>query len=428
MVTRAGRPRAGEDGHMTEVTTTDPDALLAEVLLTPEGKADPYPRYAAIREDAPAFRSGLGFVVVARYDDCHWVLRDPRFGKAENADGVWEQYGLTEDEWRRRFPTFDRRTRSMLGLNPPDHTRLRGLVAKAFTPKTVENLRPEIVRLTDELLDTFDGVVDVIQRLALTLPITVIGEMLGVPESHRADLQPLVRTAVATLEFNLSLDQLDAAAAAAEGISERFEDLIAERRTDPGDDLLSGLIHVEEQGDQLDHDELIATVILLFAAGFETTTNLIGNGLLALLDHPDQLQRLRDDRTLMRTAVEELLRWDSPVQLDGRSACEDLDVRGIDVVAGEQVATILGAANRDPRKFDDPDRFDIGRTGPQPMSFGAGIHFCLGAPLARVEGQVVFDRLLDRFPVIEPAWGQERPRYRDSIVLRGLESLPVRVG
>jgi cytochrome P450 len=205
-----------------------------------------------------------------------------------------------------------------------------------------------------------------------------------------------------------------------------FEDLIADRRTHPTDDLLSELIHVEEQGDQLSHEELLATVMLIFGAGFETTTNLIGNGLLALLDHPDQLERLRDERHLLPNAVEELLRWDSPVQLDGRRVFERLDVHGITLEAGSHVVTLLGAANRDPRAFEDPETLDIGREPSPIMSFGAGIHFCLGAPLARAEGRVLFDRLLDRHPVIEPAWGDERPRYRDSIVLRGLESLPVR--
>lgn len=411
---------------MTDTTTVDPDALLAEILLTPEGKADPYSRYAAIREHSAAFRTSIGFVVVGRFDDCQWVLRDPRFGKGD-FDAPWVRYGMTEAEWLEQFSDFTRRTSSMLGLDPPDHTRLRRLVAKAFTPKTVEQLRPDIVRLTDELLDGLegDGVVDVIPELALQLPIAVISEMLGVPESYWPELQPLVRTATATLELNPTLEQLHAAADAGRGIADRFEGLIAERRERPTGDLLSELIHVEEQGDQLSHDELIATVILLFGAGFETTTNLIGNGLLALLDHPDELARLRDDRSLLGTAVEELLRWDSPVQIDGRQAFEDLDVHGVPVRAGEQVVTLLGAANRDPRVFDEPERFDISRGTAHLMSFGAGIHFCLGAALARAEGRVVFHRLLDRFPVIEPAWGEERPLYRDSIVLRGLESLPV---
>jgi cytochrome P450 len=251
--------------------------------------------------------------------------------------------------------------------------------------------------------------------------------MLGVPAEERIALQPYVRDAVATLELNPPLEQIDAAASATRVITARFETLIDERRTTPTGDLLSELVHVEEQGDQLDHDELLSTIVLLFGAGFETTTNLIGNGLLALLDHPGEMQRLRNDPSLMKTAVEELLRWDSPVQVDGRKAFDDLDLHGVAVATGEEVVTLLGAANRDPRVYDDPDRFDIGRVGPAPMSFGAGIHYCLGAALARAEGHVVFERLLERFPIIEPDWGDTRPAYRDSIVLHGLESLPVRV-
>ncbi len=410
---------------MTDAPVIDVDGLLAEIFLTPEGKSDPYPRYAAIREEARAFRSALGFVVVGRYDDCQWVLRDPRFGKGEMGP-VWEEYGLTQGEWSARFGAMEARTTSMLGLDPPDHTRLRRLVAKAFTPKTVENLRPDIVRLTDELLDKFDGVVDVIPELALQLPMSVIGEMLGIPEEDRAVLQPEVRTTARMLEFNVSLEERDAASAASKIIIDHLETLIEQRRAEPTDDLLSELVHVEEHGDQLSHDELITTVMLIFGAGFETTTNLIGNGLLALLDHPDELRRLRGDPALMKTAVEELLRWDSPVQVDGRTAYEALEIDGVEVAAGENFVTLIGAANRDPRAFDDPDHFDVGRVGQAPMSFGGGIHFCLGAALARAEGQIVFDRLLDRFPVIEPAWGSARPSYRDTLVLRGLESLPVR--
>jgi cytochrome P450 len=410
---------------MTDTTAVDVDALLAEIFLTPEGKSNPYPRYAAIRESSRAFRSGMGFVVVGRYEDCQWVLRDPRFGKGEMGP-MWEEYGLTQVEWQERFPDFQQRVTSMLGLDPPDHTRLRRLVAKAFTPKTVENLRPDIVRLTDELLDQFDGVVDVMSALALPLPMAVIGEMLGIPAAEREALQPHVRATAKTLEFNPPLEEMDAAARSSKIIAEHLEVLIAQRRAEPTDDLLSELVHVEEHGDQLSHAELISTVMLLFGAGFETTTNLIGNGLLALLDDPGELQRVRDDRSLMKTAVEELLRWDSPVQVDGRVAFEDVDIDGMGIAAGEQFVTLLGAANRDPRAFDDPDRFDVGRVGQSPMSFGGGIHYCLGAALARTEGAVVFDRLLDRFPVIEPAWGDERPGYRDTIVLHGLESLPVR--
>jgi cytochrome P450 len=404
---------------VTDTTEVDVDALLAEIFLTPEGKSDPYPRYAAIREHSPAFRSAMGFVVVGRYEECQWVLRDARFGKGEMS-GMWETYDLTEEQWRARFPDMERRMSSMLGLDPPDHTRLRRLVAKAFTPKTVENLRPDIVRLTDELLD-------VIAELALPLPMAVIGEMLGIPAAERVVLQPFIRDAVKTLELDPPLDQLDAAAHASKVIAEHIEALIEARRAEPTDDLLSELVHVEEQGDQLSHDELVSTVILLFGAGFETTTNLIGNGLLALLEHPAELQRLRDDRSLMKTAVEELLRWDAPIQVDGRKVLEDVDVHCMTVAAGQEFVTLLGAANRDPRVYDEPERFDVGRVAQAPMSFGAGIHYCLGAALARAEAHVVFDRLLERFPSIEPDWGDTRPAYRDSIVLHGLEALPVRV-
>jgi cytochrome P450 len=414
---------------MSDTTAVDVDALLAELFLTHEGKNDPYPRYAAIREHAPYFRSALGFVVFGRYEDCQWVLRDARLGKGEIGP-VWENYGLTEDEWRERFPGHERRTSSMLGLDPPDHTRLRRLVAKAFTPKTVEKLRPDIVRLTDQLLDTIEpgGVTDIVSALARPLPMAVIGEMLGIPEPERNTLQPFVHDAVKMLEMNPGLDVIDAGERAAEVIVEHLERLIAARRATPTGDLLSELVHVEESGDQLSHDELIATVILLFGAGFETTTNLIGNGLLALLDHPAELHRLRDERSLMKTAVEEFLRWDSPVQVNGRVLFEDVEMHDTTFHAGEQLVVLLGSANRDPRAFDEPERFDVGREGPAPISFGGGIHYCLGAALARAEGHVVFDRLLDRFPVIEPAWGDKRPVYRDTIVLHGLESLALRVG
>ena len=409
------------------VTNIDPNALLAEVMLTPDGRADPYPRYAAIREQVAAFRSTIGVVVVTRYEDCQWVLHDARFGKGESR-AAWKRHGLTEQQWIERYPALGRRrASSLLDMNPPDHTRLRRLVSKAFTPRTVEQLRPDIVRLTDGLLDQFDGTIDVIRDLARVLPITVIGKMLGVPPSDRADLYPLVRDLVRTIEPGASLEQLDAGERASEAIAARFTELISERRLAPTDDLLSELVHVEERDDRLSQAELVSTIALLFGAGFETTTNFIGNGLLALLDHPAQLQRLREDRSLLGIAVEELLRWDTPVQAAGRTALEDVDLHGLEVRSGEQVALMLGSANRDPRTFDDPDQLDIARVGPPPMSFGSGIHRCLGAALARAEGQVVLDRLLDRFPVIEPAWGAERPRFADSIILRGLETLPIRL-
>jgi cytochrome P450 len=405
------------------------DRALVAALMTPEGRADPYPHYATLREATPVHVSAIGPVVVARYDDCVPLLRDPRLGAQPEPTGVplHELFGMTETDFTARFPRFDELPNSLLGLNPPDHTRVRSLVTKAFTPSTIERLRPHIVDIADDLLDQIDGTVDVMEALALSLPMTVIGELLGVPRPMLEEIRPHVRVAIDLDVRRPSLERFTEAYDAGDIVATAFGTLMAERRTSPGDDLLSHLLHIEEEGDRLTEPELLALVMLLFGAGFETTTNLIGNGLRALLLHPDQLDRLRADRSLMKTAVEEMLRWDSPVQMTGRSALEDVEVLGVTLPRGAQLMLLQGAACRDPRKYDDPDRFDVGRVGaPTPMVFGGGIHYCLGAALARAEGQVVFDRLLDRFATIEPGWTEgEPPQYRDSTILRGLEALPV---
>jgi cytochrome P450 len=313
----------------------------------------------------------------------------------------------------------------MLVADPPDHTRLRGLAARAFTPRTVESLRPGVVAMVDGLIDAFGaGDVDVMEALAFPLPVTVIGEMLGVPAGDREQLRPLVRAVTAVLELVVTPEALTAATAANSTLVSYFGELVAERRARPQDDLLTRLIQAEDEGDKLSEWELISTAILLFAAGFETTTNLIGNAMLALLHNPGQLERLRADRSLLRPAVEEILRYDSPVQIAVRTAYEDLDLDGHRIGSGSVILALLGAANRDPARFSDPERFDVARAEGAPMSFGSGIHFCLGAALARMEGQVVLDRLLDRFGTMELV-GDE-PSYRDSLTLRGLVALPVR--
>ncbi|MDQ4091384.1 MAG: cytochrome P450 [Actinomycetota bacterium] len=405
---------------MTTVSA-NADALLLELVATPEGRADPYPRYAALRERAPVHRSTFGLWTLTGYDDCQQLLRHPGVGK--NFSAAMDSMGLTatDNDIQDRF----RNDRSnMLVTDPPDHTRLRGLATRAFTPRTVEALRPRIVALVDELLDGFGpGEVEVMDALAFPLPVTVIGDMLGVPASDRAMLRPLVRSVTAILELAVSPEALAEAAEADAQLARYFADLVAERRADPRDDLLSKLIEAEDKGDQLTEHELISTAILLFAAGFETTTHLIGNGLLALLRHPEELARLRADRSLLPRAVEELLRYDSPVQLAARTTYEDLTLGGQEIGAGSLVVGMLGAANRDPARFHDPERFDVGRDEGPPMSFGGGIHFCLGAALARAEGQIVFDRLLDRFSTMELAGGP--PAVRDSLTLRGLTDLRV---
>ena len=406
---------------MTAVSTVEPDALLLELIATPEGRADPYPRYAALRERAPVHRSAFGIWTLTDYDDCQLLLRHPGVGK--DFSSAMNSLGLSDAD-REAQDRFRNDRSNMLVTDPPDHTRLRGLVTRAFTPRTVEKLRPRIVTLVDELLDTFDpGEVEVMDALAFPLPVTVIGDMLGVPAEDRPLLRPLVRSVTAILELAVSPEALAEAADADAKLGAYFADLVADRRAHPRDDLLTKLIEAEDEGDQLTEHELISTVILLFAAGFETTTHLIGNGLLALLRNPGELARLRADRSLVRSGVEELLRYDSPVQIAARTTYEELSVGGQAIPSGNLVLAMLGAANRDPARFRDPERLDVGRDEGAPMSFGGGIHFCLGAALARLEGQIVLDRLLDRFETMALVGGP--PTVRDSLTLRGLTDLRV---
>jgi cytochrome P450 len=409
------------------------DALFYGTIGTPEGRRDPYERYRALREAAPVYRSGMGFFVCTRYEECQLALRDHRLGKQEatREERVRERFGNSDVFPRVLEMATDRR--SLLFLNPPDHTRLRGLVAKAFTPRTVETMRPHIAQLVDELVDHIpvDETVDVMEALAYRLPISVISRMLGVPDSDWPRFRTVMSQATVLLEPVVADDEIEPAFRAQLELEDYFRDLVAVRRQHPEDDLLSRLIEVEEGSDRLTEMELIATAILLFGAGFETTTNLIGNGLLALLRHPDQLARLRSDLaadggstgSAMRAAVEELLRYDSPVQFDGRHAFEPLELAGIPISAGSEVITVLGAANRDPSHFSNPEALDLRRDEGPPMSFASGIHFCLGAALARAEGQIVFERLLSRFGSIELA--DENPAFRNRITLRGLVELPV---
>lgn len=379
--------------------------------------ADPYPAYARLREEDPVHRSPMGFWVLSRYDDVVGLLRDPRFGR-----GGFDQL------FQARFGEagFDM---SMLFRDPPDHTRLRALVSKAFTPRVVEQMRGHIQEIVDGLLDRVQGAgrMDVIADLAYPLPVTVICEMLGVPTGERD------RFRAWSLDIARSLDAIalptgpeviERGRAARHALADYFRVLIAERRAAPRPDLLSDLIAAEEQGDRLSEGELMSTLILLLVAGHETTVNLVGNGTLALLRHPAELGRLRADPGLVESAVEELLRYDGPVQRTGRIAAADVDIAGTAIPAGALVTGLIGSANRDPAHFADPDRLDVGRTDNRHLAFGWGIHFCLGAPLARLEGQLAFGTLLRRLPDL--ALDTTEPRWRVGSVLRGLEALPVR--
>jgi cytochrome P450 len=403
---------------MSQATVEDLRPLAIELLGSPAPPQDPYPLYHRLRSAAPRHHDPeLGMWFLSTYADCAQALRDPRLGRAPQEVESRLNGGGT------RRPRQARP--SMLFLNPPEHTRQRKLVNRGFTPRRVEALRPHIEQLTDECLDRIAqaGEADIMDLLAFPLPVAVIGELVGVPRSEQAQFREVAPQLTAGLDPIQSDESIERVEQAREFFRAYFLDLAAQRRAEPRDDLMSVLVQAEESGDILDEDEIMSVVILLFAAGFETTTNLIGSGLLVLLHAPDQLARLRADRSLLPTAVEEMLRFDSPVQVNGRYALEDTHIGDQPIPAGTSVVTFLGAGNRDPDQFPDPDRFDVGRDDGAPLSFGGGIHYCLGAALARLEAQVVFDRLLDRFAGLELL---EEPTFRPSVTLRGVEELRVR--
>jgi cytochrome P450 len=403
------------------LTQTTPDGIVMEILLTPEGRADPYPRYRRLRELAPVHRSDLGPVwFLTGWANCNSALRDHRFGKGDLTSGRRMLFNPGLPPREQSFMG-----NSMLFVNPPDHTRLRALVSRGFTPKRVQQLEGHVGHMADDIVKQMaqQGEVDVMDALAFRLPVQVIGELVGVPPSDRDQFRTSVRDAAAALEAGVTEEQLDTAEQAMAGMDDYFRHLIARRRSDLEHDLVSALIVARDGEDRLSEDELVATLMLLFAAGFETTTNLIGNGLLCLLRNPDQFDRLRAEPELVGSAVEEMLRYESPVQVDARTAFEPVDIDGHTVEEGDTVVTFLGAANRDPAEFDDPERFDVARDPNYSLSFAAGIHYCLGANLARLEGRVVFDRLVRRFADIK--WLDTAPEWRGTLILRGVNHLNV---
>ena len=392
-------------------------------LGDPDVVADPYPSFRRARAEAPVqWHDGLGLWLAFTHAEANAVLRDRRLGR------IWR-----DKEPADRFGSFNLIHRNaILEMEPPDHTRLRRLISTAFARGHVERLRPWVEelagRLVDGLVERSDGArpVDLLSGMAEQLPVAVIAELLGVPEADRPLLRPWSNAIVKMYEYGRTTAVESAAEDAAAEFVAYLRELAAERRQNPGEDLLSHLVSVRDaEGDKLTEDELVTTCILLLNAGHEATVNVSGNGTLALLQHPEQLRRLREDRSLLPTAIEELMRFDSPLQLFERTATEDVEIGGVTVERGRKIAALLGSANRDPAVFVEPDTLDVGRTENPHISFGAGVHFCIGAPLARVELQATFGALLDRTTTFELGGDPER---RPEFVIRGLRTLPVVLG
>ncbi len=428
--------RIGRRDRLTVTWQTPPDATSAETpeehksaaaiidaLMAPAGRVDPFPLYARAHELRPASAIADGWYLVCGYAAVNQVLRDPGFGLPDPAE-----LGPVDGELRLL-------SRSILRSNPPEHARMRSLISQVFTPRRVASLRPTIEDAVDVLLDRLAEAgaggrpVDFMDQFAFQLPVTVICELVGVSPADRNRFRPLAADLTEALELSADAAGPGAATAAARELAGYFTALIAERRADPRDDLIGALVAARDDADtRLSEEELLANLILLLVAGFETTTNLLGNGLAILFDHPETASALRSGAIEVAGFIEEVLRYDSPVQLVTRQArAENLTVADLPVPSGSALVLLIGAANRDPARYPDPDRFDPSRTDIKPLSFGAGPHICIGNSLARLEAAVAFPQLLARFPTVSAA-SDMQPSRRDRLVLRGYETLPVTVG
>ena len=419
---------------MESHTDVDAAAELAGPLgfnpLDPAFRVDPYPVYSRLRERGRVLRSPMipGLALATRYAECHAMLRDPRWSSDE-ANSSFSQM-MREGG---AFPDLPAELDGMepfLFMDPPDHTRLRGLVAKAFTPRVVEGLRPRMEELVGQLLNSAlkAGGMDVISGLAYPLPVTIISEMLGVPVEDQERFTGWSKVLAASLDPDFGMTDpavLEVRTRTMLEFTDYFRGLIAARRKSPTPDLLSGLVAVEEEGQRLTENELLATCILLLVAGHETTVNLIGNAVLAFCRYPDEYGRVTAEPGLVRYAVDEVLRFDPPIQMTVRHAREDIELGGEDIAKGSTVVVLVASANRDPEQFAEPERFDVGREDTRHLAFGFGAHFCLGAALARAEGAAALGRLAAEVGSFRL---RSDPPYRDSFVLRGLAELPVEFG
>ena len=407
------------------MTETTPPPLFDP--FAPGFADDPYPQYATMREQAPVYQHPFGFWLLTGYDDVSWLLRAPGLSVEDDnvaAGSLLRQ--LREEAYGDGAPRAS--ALSMLDRDPPDHTRLRKLVSKAFTPRAIQALRPRITSLVDGMLDGMaaEGEVDLVDALAFPLPFSVIAGMLGTPPADHERIRRLTGTVVRSLEPVADPGLIQAILAADEEMSQIAADMIAWKRANPADDLLTALIHAEDDGDALNDDELVAQTLLLYIAGHETTVNLIAGGALALLRHPAQLALLRAEPALVGNAVEEMLRYDSPVQASRRITLEPVTVGGSTIPAGAFVMASLGSANRDERFWGaDADEPRLDRDNArQHVSFGAGHHHCLGASLARLEAAIAFEHLVGRFPGLALAGDVV---WNGRINLRGPAHLPVSV-
>jgi cytochrome P450 len=389
--------------------------------LDPAFIDDPYPFYHRLREEAPVVKVAQGFWLLSRHDDVALSLRDHRRFCKDFAGDMMRRYGANRlDE-----PAIANLARTMLVVDPPDHTRLRTLVTKAFTARKVTDMRPRIRRIVDEQLDRVaaQGEMDVVNDLAHRLPVLAICDMLGIPKEHRAQFLNAGHVSGRILDpVPLTREEMDRANAGALMGHVYFDQLCELRRREPKDDVTTALVQAEEAGDRLTTEELRANIGLLFAAGHETTAGQISSGLLALHRNPDQWERLRKDPSLIPNAVEELLRYDSAVQMGARVTTEAVELGGVTIPANESVVALLGAANRDPAQYRDPDRLDIGRQNVRPMSFGGGIHHCLGAQLARLEIELAITALIERFPTFTLP-DIDTVEWKPNFTLRGLRKL-----
>jgi len=397
--------------------------------FTDEFAGDPYPMYAELRAAGRVLQNELGIWMLPHYEEATALLRHPHVSsdplKSEIFAMMFQTFLGGEDG-----PGIRLVKNLLLLMDPPDHTRMRALANAAFSRKAVEDWRPEIKRITDELLDELVDrkEADLMADFAYPLPVTVIAELLGVPLEDREKFTAWGRELIEMFSFSLdefTPERTQRGNDAVLKFNDYFEALSNERRREPRDDLLTALVEAETEGERLNHEELLATCLILLIAGHETTANLIGNGTVALLRNPEALARLRDDPSVTSSAIEELLRYDSPVQMTARTTLEPMVIAGVEIPANARVASMLGSSNRDPSHFDRADELMLDRSATPHVSFGGGIHFCLGAPLARLEARTAMPELLRRVPNL--ALVTDALDWRKTFPFRGLRSLPVRV-